>query len=155
MRSITASIQNNSQHFNRRYYSKKKRWELGGKIFYLQTTLTKALFLCILFIAFWIRVQGVGHFPAGQFAETDAHFYYWQASLISEHAHLLEHDLHRWLPVGRDLGQRWTFMVPSSFIPTKRWHGICQYLALSRVSNTAIARCSICSSSNTNIASIL
>ena len=56
-------------------------------------------------LMFWIRVQGVEHLPTGQFTETDAYFYYWQASLISEHGHLPERDMHRWLPVGRDLGQ--------------------------------------------------
>jgi asparagine N-glycosylation enzyme membrane subunit Stt3 len=80
--------------------------ETRGQLFlYLLTILTKVLFLCILFLAFWIRVQGVEHLPEGHFTETDAYFYYWQASLISEHGHLPERDMHRWLPVGRDLEQ--------------------------------------------------
>ena len=58
-----------------------------------------------LLLAFWIRVQGVESLPIGQFTETDGYFYYWQASLISEHGHLPARDMHRWLPVGRDLGQ--------------------------------------------------
>ena len=58
-----------------------------------------------LLLAFWIRVQGVEYLPAGQFTETDAYFYYWQASLISEYGHLPERDMHRWLPIGRDLEQ--------------------------------------------------
>lgn len=59
----------------------------------------------VLLLAFWIRVQGVEHLPAGQFTETDGYFYYYQASVISEHGHLPARDMHRWLPVGRDLGQ--------------------------------------------------
>ena len=67
-----------------------------------------SIFAClfsILLVAFWIRIQGVDELPEGQFTETDAYFYYWQASLISEHGILPERDMHRWLPVGRDLGQ--------------------------------------------------
>ena len=64
-----------------------------------------ACFCCLLLIAAWIRVQGVERLPAGQFTETDAYFYYWQAQLISEHGHLPERDMHRWLPLGRDLEQ--------------------------------------------------
>ena len=65
-----------------------------------------AIFIClILLLAFWIRIQGVESLPAGQFTETDGYFYYWQAQLISEHGHLPARDMHRWLPLGRDLGQ--------------------------------------------------
>lgn len=59
----------------------------------------------IVLFAFWIRAQGVEHLPDRQFTETDGYFYYWQAQLISEHGHLPERDMHRWLPLGRDLGQ--------------------------------------------------
>lgn len=59
----------------------------------------------ILLIAFWIRIQGIGNIPDGQFSETDAYFYYWQASLISERGQLPARDMNRWLPLGRDLGQ--------------------------------------------------
>lgn len=61
--------------------------------------------MCLLLLTFWIRTQGTDTLPAGHFTETDAYFYYWQASLISEHGHLPARDMHRWLPVGRDLGQ--------------------------------------------------
>lgn len=62
--------------------------------------------LCLLLlITFWIRVQGVDRLPAGQFTETDGYFYYWQASVISESGSLPVRDMHRWLPLGRDLGQ--------------------------------------------------
>ncbi len=63
------------------------------------------LIFAVLMLAFWIRIQGVAQLPEGQFTETDAYFYYWQAELISEHGHLPARDMHRWLPVGRDLGQ--------------------------------------------------
>lgn len=66
----------------------------------------RLILLCtILFIAFWIRVQGLEDLPAAQFTETDGYFYYWQASLISEYGELPARDMHRWLPIGRDLGQ--------------------------------------------------
>lgn len=64
-----------------------------------------ACLVCLLLLAFWIRVQGIERLPAGQFTETDAYFYYWQAILISEHGKLPERDMHRWLPLGRDLRQ--------------------------------------------------
>ena len=59
----------------------------------------------ILILAFWIRVQGTEGLSDKQFTETDAYFYYWQAHLISEHSRLPTRDMHRWLPLGRDLGQ--------------------------------------------------
>ncbi len=58
----------------------------------------------LLLLAFWIRIQGIERLPVGQFTETDSYFYYYQASLISEHGHLPERDMHRWLPLGRDCG---------------------------------------------------
>ena len=59
----------------------------------------------LLLLAFFIRMPGADHLPAGQFTGNDGYFYYWQASLISEHGQLPARDMHRWLPVGRDLGQ--------------------------------------------------
>ncbi len=57
-------------------------------------------------LAYWIRIPSPdGIPPPGQFTETDGYFYYWQASLISEHGYLPARDMHRWLPVGRDFGQ--------------------------------------------------
>ena len=67
--------------------------------------LTAVLFTGILLLAFWIRIQGVEDLSDGQFTETDGYFYYYQASLISEHGQLPARDMHRWLPLGRDLGQ--------------------------------------------------
>ena len=59
----------------------------------------------LLLLAFWIRIQGVGNISEGQLTETDGYFYYWQAELITGHGDLPARDMHRWLPLGRDLGQ--------------------------------------------------
>lgn len=63
------------------------------------------LFSMLVFTAVWTRVQNRDSIPNGQFTETDAYFYYWQAQIISEHGRLPERDMHRWLPYGRDLNQ--------------------------------------------------
>lgn len=63
------------------------------------------VFGSILLLAFWIRVQGSGRIPDGQFTGHDAYLYYWQAEIISENGKLPARDMHRWLPPGRDLGQ--------------------------------------------------
>ena len=64
------------------------------------------LLLCvILFVAFWIRIQGVPNIPDGQFTGNDPYLYYWQAQIVSENGWLPARDMHRWLPIGRDLGQ--------------------------------------------------
>ena len=63
------------------------------------------IFFCLLLVAFWLRIQSAGELPIGQFTETDAYFYYWQAQLVSEHGQLPARDMHRWVPFGRDLGQ--------------------------------------------------
>ena len=72
---------------------------------FLQKTLVVALLTSVLLLAYWIRIPSGERLPDGQFTETDGYFYYWQASLISEHGHLPARDMHRWLPAGRDLGQ--------------------------------------------------
>ena len=76
-----------------------KKSGLRGNI-YLLLTLGS-----VLLLAFWIRIQGTERFLIGQFTETDAYLYYWQAQIVSEHGKLPERDMHRWLPLGRDLGQ--------------------------------------------------
>ena len=64
------------------------------------------LLLClILFLAFWIRIQGVASIPDGQFTGNDPYLFYWQAQIVAEHGKLPVRDMHRWLPYGRDLGQ--------------------------------------------------
>lgn len=59
----------------------------------------------LLCIAFWIRIQGIERLPSGQFTGADPYLYYWQAQMIAENGCLPARDMHRWLPVGRDLGQ--------------------------------------------------
>lgn len=59
----------------------------------------------ILLLAFWARVQIVSEIPEEQFAGNDPYLYYWQAKIISEQGGLPERDMHRWLPVGRNLNQ--------------------------------------------------
>ena len=72
---------------------------------YLQKTLTGPLLLGILFLTFWIRIQGLERLPAGQFTENDAYLYHWQAGIIAEQGRLPARDMSRWLPIGRDNGQ--------------------------------------------------
>lgn len=72
----------------------------------IEKTLIALSLLSVLVLACWIRIPSdEGKPPDGQFTETDGYFYYWQASLISEHGYLPARDMHRWLPIGRDLGQ--------------------------------------------------
>ena len=56
----------------------------------------------ILFLTFYIRIQGVERIPDGQFTGNDAYLYYEQAQTIAEHGKLPARDMDRWLPVGRD-----------------------------------------------------
>ena len=43
-----------------------------------------ALLGAILFVAFWIRIQGVPDIPEGQFTGSDPYLHYWQAQIVSE-----------------------------------------------------------------------
>ena len=63
---------------------------------------TGVLLLGILCLAFWIRIQGIHRLPDGQFTETDAYLYHWQANIIAEQGVLPTRDMDRWLPLGRD-----------------------------------------------------
>ena len=72
---------------------------------YLQKTVVSILLLCILCLAFWIRIQGAERLPDGQFTENDAYLYHYQANIIAERGHLPVRDMRRWLPLGRDNGQ--------------------------------------------------
>lgn len=63
------------------------------------------LLIGILTLAFWMRTQATSWIPPGQFTSADAYLYYWQADIISAQGHLPARDMHRWLPLGRDLGQ--------------------------------------------------
>lgn len=68
-----------------------------------------AFLIFILLVAGWIRIQGIPKIPEGQFTSSDAYFYYQQASIITEHGKLPKRDMHRWLPLGRDLEQTLPF----------------------------------------------
>ena len=59
----------------------------------------------IVGLACFIRIQSTANIPTGQLTTPDAYFYYWQAHLVTEQGHLPARDMHRWLPLGRDLGQ--------------------------------------------------
>ena len=63
------------------------------------------LIVGIVFVAFFIRIQGMPTVPPGQFTSNDGYFYYWQAQLIAANGQLPARDMHRWLPLGRDLAQ--------------------------------------------------
>ena len=67
-----------------------------------QKTLIGVLLVCLLFLTFWIRIQGVERFPNGQFSENDAFLFHWQSGIIAEQGELPAKDIHRWLPDGRD-----------------------------------------------------
>ncbi len=68
-----------------------------------QKTIRSLILLCLLmFLTFWIRIQGVERFPNGQFSENDAYLYHWQSDIIAKQGVLPEKDMHRWLPDGRD-----------------------------------------------------
>jgi len=91
----------------------------------------------LLFLAFWIRLGDVGDIPDGQFTGNDGYFYYWQASLISEHGQLPARDMHRWLPLGRDLGQTlnlygyvlaYTHKVIMWVFPNLTLYHVCRYM---------------------------
>ena len=94
----------------------------------------------IMIVAFGIRVQGADHLlTPGQFTETDAYLYYWQAHLISEHGHLPPRDMHRWLPLGRDLGQTlnlysyvlaYTHKAVSAVFPSVTLYQVCLYMPI-------------------------
>ena len=72
---------------------------------YLRKTITYILFISVLFLTFWIRVQGVERIPEGEFTGYDPYLYHWQALTISEKGYLPARDVHRWQPLGRDNGQ--------------------------------------------------
>ena len=69
---------------------------------YFRKSLKVVLFVCLLYLTFWLRIQGVDRLPTGQFTENDAYLYHWQAEIIATHGHLPARDMHRWVPLGRD-----------------------------------------------------
>ena len=56
----------------------------------------------LLFLTFYIRIQGVERIPDRQFTGNDAYLYYKQAETIAEQGYLPARDMDRWLPLGRD-----------------------------------------------------
>lgn len=66
----------------------------------------KILLCAILLLACWIRAQGVGRLPDNQFTSNDAYLYALQAQEIVEQNVLPARDMRRWLPEGRENGQR-------------------------------------------------
>ena len=64
---------------------------------------TATLLLLILFVGGWIRLQGLPNLPTGQFASNDAYLYYSHAETLVAHGTLPETEMHRWVPLGRDL----------------------------------------------------
>lgn len=67
------------------------------------------ILLILLFLSFWIRIQGLERIPDGQFTANDAYLYYWNAQRIAELGYLPDVDEHRWLPQGRDVSQTLAF----------------------------------------------
>jgi asparagine N-glycosylation enzyme membrane subunit Stt3 len=59
----------------------------------------------LLFLTFYIRIQGVERIPDGQFTGNDAYLFYKHAQTIAEQGYLPARDMDRWLPLGRDNGQ--------------------------------------------------
>ena len=63
---------------------------------------TGGILLALLFLTFYIRIQGVERIPDEQFTGNDAYLYYRQAQTIAEQGYLHARDMDRWLPLGRD-----------------------------------------------------
>lgn len=72
---------------------------------YLPKILTSVVLIAVLFLTFWIRIQGVERIPDEQFTGVDPYLYRWQALTISDKGYLPARDMHRWYPLGRDNGQ--------------------------------------------------
>ena len=69
---------------------------------------------------------GKDNIPVGQFNGTDAYLYYWQAEIVVEHGNLPPRDMHRWLPIGRDLGQTLNLY---SYVVAYAYKGITPFFA--------------------------
>lgn len=63
------------------------------------------LFIFILIVAGWIRIQVLNRIPKGQFTSTDAYRYAREVDIITKHWVLPKRDMSRWLPLGRDVEQ--------------------------------------------------
>ena len=72
---------------------------------YLPKILTSVVLIAVLFLTFYIRIQGADRIPDEQFTGVDPYLYRWQALTISEKGYLPARDMNRWFPLGRDNGQ--------------------------------------------------
>ena len=63
---------------------------------------TTALLFGLLYLTFYIRIQGVEHIPTEHFTSHDAFLFKGQVEKIAELGYLPARDMHRWLPFGRD-----------------------------------------------------
>ena len=61
--------------------------------------LTGLILAALLFLTFYIRIQGVERIPDRQFTGNDAYLYYKQAETIAEQGSLPGRDMDRWLPL--------------------------------------------------------
>lgn len=61
------------------------------------------LLILILIVGSNVRLQGLPNIPSGQFASNDAFLYLSQAQTIVKDGTLPEVEMHRWVPLGRDL----------------------------------------------------
>lgn len=61
------------------------------------------LLTLILIVGGKVRLQGIPNIPTGQFVSNDAFLYLLQAQTIVEDGTLPEVEMHRWVPLGRDL----------------------------------------------------
>ncbi|RKU17074.1 hypothetical protein C6501_05020 [Candidatus Poribacteria bacterium] len=61
------------------------------------------LLILILIVGGRIRLQGLANIPTGQFASNDAFLYLAQAETIIKDGALPKVEMHRWVPLGRDL----------------------------------------------------
>ena len=61
------------------------------------------LLILILIVGSKVRLQGIPNIPSGQFASNDAFLYLSQAQTIDKDGTLPEVEIHRWVPLGRDL----------------------------------------------------
>ena len=103
----------------------------------LRICATILLFGVLVFIAGWIRVQNRNTIPEGQFTETDAYFYYWQAGIIAEQGQLPARDMHRWVPLGRDNQQTlhlysyvlvYAHKIIAAIFPNVTLYQVCLYM---------------------------
>ena len=63
------------------------------------------LLVLILLVGGRIRLNGLSNIPTGQFASNDALLYFSQAETIVKDGTLPKVEMHRWVPLGRDLNK--------------------------------------------------